>query len=178
MNNDKKEVRKKRSIGARNKHKGSHSERFYAQVFRDLGYDKCVTARQGSRLHDNAGIDIIFVPYNIQIKSGIQKNMNPGKVLLSVESQINILFPEESEIRTYPIILIHRPKPFSKTTDEDWVYYTYQQHLAFKKINKNLIYESKKERKGMCDNEYGTIVKVSFEDFKNLILIDNAVHNK
>lgn len=175
MSNDKK--KKIRSIGARNKHKGSHAERFYAQVFRNLGFSYCITSRQGGRIFDNAGIDIMNIPFNIQIKAGVQKNMNPGKVLFDVSSQIIALFPEASEIRTYPILLIHRPKPFSKNTNGDSVYYTYQQHLRFKEINKNLKYDEKKQRKGMYNNEYSTIVKVSFEDFKNLILLDNAVHN-
>ena len=53
------------SIGTNNKRKGSNAERFYAKIFRDLGFDKCITSRQGSRLHDNAGIDLMFLPYNI-----------------------------------------------------------------------------------------------------------------
>lgn len=175
MSNDERKVR---SIGAKNKHKGSHAERFYAQVFRDLGFDYCITSRQGGRIYDNAGIDIMNIPFNVQIKAGIQKNMSPGKVLFNVDSQIKALFPEASEVRTYPIILIHRPKPFSSNTNEDTVYYTYKQHLKFKEINNNLRYIETKQRKDVYFNEYSKIVKVSFEDFKNLILLDNAVHNK
>lgn len=175
MNNDERKVR---SIGARNKHKGSHAERFYAKVFRELGFDYCITSRQGSRIMDNAGIDIMNIPFNVQIKAGVQKNMNPGKVLFNTDSQIKALFPENSEVRTYPIILIHRPKPFSKTTDEDTVYYTYEQHKKFKTINKELKYDDKKQRKNMYKSEYGTIVNVSFEDFKNLILLNDVVHSK
>lgn len=175
MSNDERKVR---SIGAKNKHKGSHAERFYAQVFRDLGFDYCITSRQGGRIYDNAGIDIMNIPFNVQIKAGIQKNMSPGKVLFNVDSQIKALFPETSEVRTYPIILIHRPKPFSSNTNEDTVYYTYKQHLKFKEINNNLRYIETKQRKDVYFNEYSKIVKVSFEDFKNLILLDNAVYNK
>ena len=170
--------RKERSIGAKNKQKGSHAERFYAKVFRDLGFDYCITSRQGGRIYDNAGIDLMNIPYNVQIKAGIQKNMSPGKVLFNIDNQIKALFPEDSEIRRHPIILIHRPIPFSNDTSKDIVYYTYAQHLRFKEINKNLRYEEKKQRRGMYNNEYGTIVKVSFESFKNLILLNDVVHNK
>lgn len=175
MNDEKKE---KRSVGAKNKHKGSHAERFYAKVFRDLGFDYCITSRQGGRIYDNAGIDLMNIPYNVQIKAGTQKNMSPGKVLFNIDNQIKALFPEDSQIRKYPIILIHRPIPFSSDTSKDIVYYTYQQHLRFKKINKNLRYDEKKQRRGMYKNEYGTIVRVSFESFKNLILLNDVVHNK
>jgi hypothetical protein len=168
----------KKSIGAKNKSKGSHAERFYAKVFRELGYKFCITSRQGGRIYDNAGIDLMNIPYNVQIKAGIQRNMNPGKVLFNIDNQIKALFPEESDVRKYPIILIHRPNPFSNNTDNDTVYYTYEQHLRFKDFNKKLRYISIKYRKGMYNSEYGAIVNISFEDFKNLILIKNAVHNK
>lgn len=170
--------KKEKSVGAKNKHKGSHAERFYAKVFRDLGFNYCITSRQGGRIYDNAGIDLMNIPYNVQIKAGIQKNMSPGKVLFNIDNQIKALFPEDAQVRKYPIILIHRPIPFSSSTNEDFVYYSYEQHLRFKEINKNLRYEEKKQRKGMYNNEYGSIVKVSFESFKNLILLNNAVHSE
>lgn len=175
MNNDEKN---KRSIGTKNKHKGFHAERFYAKVFRELGFDYCITSRQGGRIYDNAGVDLMNIPYNIQIKAGTQKNMSPGKILFNIDNQIKVLFPEDSQIRKYPILLIHRPIPFSDNTEKDYIYYTYQQHLRFKEINRNLRYEEKKQRTGMYNSEYGTIVKVSFESFKNLILLNDVVHNK
>ncbi len=44
-----------RSLGSRNRQKGHHAERFYADVFRELGYEHCITARLGGRIFDNAG---------------------------------------------------------------------------------------------------------------------------
>ena len=170
--------RKIKSIGARNKQKGSHAERFYAHVFKKLGYEYCITSRLGGRIYDNAGIDLMNIPYNVQIKAGTQKNISPGKILFNIDNQIKALFPETSEIRKYPIILIHRPLPFSSNTDEDVVYYTYEQHLKFRKINPELRYDTRKQRRGMYNNEYGTIVSVSFEVFKNLILKEDVIYNK
>ena len=96
------------SIGANNKRKGSNAERFYAKIFRDLGFDKCITSRQGSRLHDNAGIDLMFLPYNIQIKCGKQKGINYSKELQYIRDRIKELFPEGSPEFVKPNILIHK----------------------------------------------------------------------
>lgn len=170
--------KKVRSVGAKNKHKGSHAERFYAKLFRSLGYNYCITSRQGGRIYDNAGIDLMNIPYNIQIKAGTQKNMSPGKVLFDIENQIKALFPEDSEVRKYPIILIHRLNPFSNNTNEDIVYMTHRQYLRFKEVSPDLRYETYKQRKGMYNSEYGTIVSITFENFKNLILLKDAIHNK
>ena len=56
------------SIGTRNRTKGHHAERFYANVFKELGYTKCVTARLGGRLFDNAGIIDSVHSLSIKIK--------------------------------------------------------------------------------------------------------------
>ena len=93
---------------ANNKRKGNNAERYYAKLFRDLGFDKCITSRQGSRLHDNAGIDLMFLPYNIQIKCGKQKGINYSKELQYIKNRIIELFPEKSPEFNYPNILIHK----------------------------------------------------------------------
>ena len=167
------EKRKRLSIGATNKRKGSDAERYYADLFRELGFIHCITARLGSRIHDNAGIDLINIPYNIQIKGGKHKNLSPGKILLNMYSQINSLFPENSEIRSYPLLLFHRPFIYRKSNDADYVYYTLEQHKRFQEITNNpdFEYESVKVRKAEVSNEFGSIVKVPFESFKNNVLL-------
>ena len=73
---------KRKSYGKTNKRKGSDAERYYAKIFRDdLGFTHCKTSRLGSKLHDDAGIDLIFLPLNVQIKAGKQVGLNPGKEL-------------------------------------------------------------------------------------------------
>ena len=100
---------KKKSYGKTNKRKGSDAERYYAKIFReDLGFTHCKTARLGSKLHDDAGIDLIFLPFNIQIKAGKQVGLNPSKELAYMKSRMTELFPKTSLEHEYPKILIHK----------------------------------------------------------------------
>lgn len=100
---------KKKSYGKTNKRKGSDAERHYARVFRDdLGFTHCKTSRLGSKLHDDAGIDLIFVPLNIQVKAGKQVGLNPSKELIYMQNRMTELFPTSSPEHQYPKIVIHR----------------------------------------------------------------------
>jgi hypothetical protein len=98
----------KKSIGATNKTKGSNAERFYAEKFRELGFDKCVTSRYGSRIHDDAAIDLINVPFNVQIKAGKQVGLKSEKVLSDIKTRIVDKFPNHAPEHTLPCILIHK----------------------------------------------------------------------
>lgn len=99
----------KKSIGKTNKNKGSNAERHYAKIFREnLGYQYCKTARFGSKLHDNSGIDLIGIPFNVQIKAGKQAGLNISKELLYIKNQVNSNFPEGSLERDNVKILIHK----------------------------------------------------------------------
>jgi uncharacterized protein YmfQ (DUF2313 family) len=98
----------KRSIGHTNKTKGSNAERYYAKVFQDLGFDKCVTSRYGSRVHDDAAIDLINVPFNVQIKAGKQKGLNPVSVLSDIKERIKEKFPINYPEHNYPNIFWNR----------------------------------------------------------------------
>lgn len=100
---------KKKSYGKTNKRKGSDAERYYARIFReDLGFAHCKTARLGSKLHDDAGIDLIFLPFNVQIKAGKQVGLNPSKELNYMQNRMTELFPSTSLEHNYPKILIHK----------------------------------------------------------------------
>lgn len=99
----------KKSNGKTNKRKGSDAERLYARVFRDeLGYTHCKTSRLGSKLHDDAGIDLIFIPYNVQIKAGKQTGLNVSKELVNMKEKMQILFPASSIEHALPKLVIHR----------------------------------------------------------------------
>ena len=102
------QTNKKKSYGKTNKRKGSDAERIYAKSFRDLGFSHCRTARHGSKLHDDAGIDLIFIPFNVQIKAGKQSGLNASKELRYMQDRMIELFPKTSEEHAYPKILIHR----------------------------------------------------------------------
>ena len=99
----------KKSYGKINKRKGSDAERHYAKIFReDLGFTHCKTARMGSKLHDDAGIDLIFIPLNIQIKAGKQVGLNPSKELNYMQDRMSELFPKTSLEHNYPKLVIHK----------------------------------------------------------------------
>jgi len=102
------EEEKRKNYGKTNKRKGSDAERVYAKLFRDLGFTHCKTARLGSKLHDDAGIDLIFLPFNVQIKAGKQTGLNPGRELRSMQDKMAILFPPTSSEHSYPKLVIHR----------------------------------------------------------------------
>lgn len=95
--------------GATNKRKGNNAERHYAKIFREqLGFEKCKTARYGSRIHDDSGIDLINLPINVQIKAGKQRGMNPSKVLNEIKERIPDLFMESDPVHDNVNIVIHK----------------------------------------------------------------------
>jgi len=98
----------KKNMGKTNRSKGHKGEVYYAKVFRDLGFPHCVTSRYGSKLHDDAGIDLIHLPFNIQIKTGIHRGMNPSQVLNYTVERIKELFPKSAPEHNLPTDLIHR----------------------------------------------------------------------
>ena len=100
---------KRKSYGKTNKRKGSDAERYYAKIFRDdLGFAHCKTSRLGSKLHDDAGIDLIFLPLNVQIKAGKQVGLNPSKELNYMQGRMEELFPKTSQEHSYPKKLKHK----------------------------------------------------------------------
>lgn len=164
----------RQSIGKTNKTKGSNAERLYAQIFRELGYTFCKTSREGSKLYDNAKIDLIFIPYNIQIKAGKQKNMNPGKELLSLKAAIGEFFPPEHEVHTNPIILIHHEevgRGKRRLPEHQKVYMSLTQYECLKGKCSELLYDSLKELKFETTSEFKTIVCMTFEHFKEQIIL-------
>lgn len=96
--------------GSTNKRMGSNAERLYAKIFRDLGFSHCLTSRQGSRIHDDAGVDLINLPFNVQLKAGKQRGLNPTSELRSIDERLKTMFPkDQSKLeRSRPLVLIHR----------------------------------------------------------------------
>lgn len=92
----------------KNRTKGHDAERHFAKEFREIGYDKCQTARYGSRMHDDCAIDLIFVPFNVQIKAGAQRGMNPSKVLRDIDERVKKTFPEDAWEQSNINMVIHR----------------------------------------------------------------------
>lgn len=113
---------KKKSLGKTNKRKGSDAERFYAKIFKeDLGFTHCKTARLGSKLHDDAGIDLIFLPFNVQIKAGKQTGLNYSRELKYMSDRMKELFPSTSPEHNFPKMVIFKKEvgPGNKRTEYD-----------------------------------------------------------
>jgi hypothetical protein len=113
---------KRKSMGKTNKRKGSDAERYYAKIFReDLGFKHCKTARMGSKLHDDAGIDLIFIPFNIQIKAGKQTGLNVKRELESMQFKMGESFPETSVEHKLPKLVLLKKEvgPGNKRTEFD-----------------------------------------------------------
>lgn len=161
-------------LGATNKRKGSSAERYYAKFFRELGFPFCETARFGSKKHDNAKIDLLYIPFNVQIKAGVQKNMNPGKELFMMATSITAMFPPEDEVSKRPCVLFHykQGKPGVKRTPEmEIVYMSLQQFNKFKEKSPNLNYFTIKEFKFDLQSEFKTIVGMTLEHFKEEVIL-------
>ena len=95
--------------GATNKRKGSNAERYYAKVFReDLGFSFCKTSRQSNRMLDDAGIDLNFLPFNVQIKAGYAKGLNEFKTLKIIRERLPELFPPYDAVHKQADVLIHK----------------------------------------------------------------------
>lgn len=161
-------------VGATNKRKGSTAERYYAKFFRELGFTFCETSRFGSKKHDNAKIDLLYIPFNVQIKAGIQKNMNPGKELFLMSTSISAMFPPEDEVFKRPCILFHykQGKPGAKRTPEmEMVYMSMIQFDLFKAKSPNLEYLMLKDFKFDLQSEFKTIVGMTLDHFKSEVIL-------
>lgn len=163
--------------GATNKRKGSNAERYYVNKFKELGFDFCKTARLASKLHDDAKIDIVFIPYNIQIKAGKQASLNPGRELLALSEAIKKLFPPGHEVHDKSLVLIHFEqvgKGNKRLPIHEKVYMTLEQFEYFKKQNSDLEYMSLKGRtnrtKIVLPTNFETVVSMTFEYFVEQIV--------
>lgn len=99
--------RKKRTKGSKNRDKGHNAERLYVNIFKELGFDKCITARYGSHMADNAKVDLLFIPINVQIKAGYSKGLNPSKVLEDMHNTIKSTYPAHETIYNNLNVMIH-----------------------------------------------------------------------
>lgn len=171
--------------GATNKRKGHQAERDYCNIFKELGFSFCTTARLGSRLYDNAKIDLINLPFNVQIKAGIQKSMNPGRELFSMSGMIKALFPPDDSIHSKPCFLIHKKqigRGVKKLPEHEVVFMSQKQFQYYQELSNNTIdILFKKEFKFELNSEFKSIVAITFETFKEEIIkkffIDGSDNN-
>lgn len=92
----------------KNRDKGHRYERWWVQQLKKLGFGKAMTARQGSRIADDSGIDIINVPYNIQAKAGYPKGLNYKDIFDKIDEAKVENFMTNDPIQDYPTVIAHK----------------------------------------------------------------------
>ncbi len=156
-----------------NRRKGHRAEQFYARTFRDLGFSKCTTSRFGSRLHDSAKIDLVGIPFNIQIKCGRQKNLSPAKELFLMKCYIQQLFRDDAPEHKKPCLLIHRKdsiKGQKRSDDLDLVYMTLNQFYKIKDEFPDLRYLGCRKSRLKSEDEFSSICWITFNEFKSIVV--------
>lgn len=156
-------------IGKINAVLGSETERYYAKLFQDIGYKDCGLSSIDDKKMDNAKIDLTNLPFNLQIKAGKHKNLSPGKELLIMKGAIDSMYPSDSNVKNLPNLLLHSYSPENDVRRE-FIYMTLQTFDNFKIKNPELEYEKKREFKFDIQDEFKTIVGVSFKYFIRNIL--------
>lgn len=151
-----------------NKRKGNYAELRYMNIFKRLGYKFCFTSRYASRLHDDSKIDLVNLPFNVQVKAGKQKGMNPGKVLEEMHKEIVKHFPPEDIVHSKPKIVIHYKQGTrgkKRKEEDEIVYMSYKEFKSFKRKVKTIDYLGSKSIKKGVRSEYKSIVFMSFSYF-------------
>lgn len=167
-------------IGKINKRKGSNAEKLYATKFKELGFNFCNTSSLISKKHDNANIDLMNIPFNLQIKAGKQKNMNAGKELFAMYSYIHAMFPIGDEVFKKPLLLVHYEeveRGHKRLPEHEKVYMSLLQFDLFKENSPHIEYDTFRVFKYDMYSEFKTIVSITFEVFKNEIILKNYIKN-
>jgi hypothetical protein len=110
----------------KNRDKGHRYERWWANIFKDLGWEKCITARQGSRIMDDSGIDLINIPYNMQLKYGYPRGINYKTLFDSIDACKEKNFMDDDKVHAYPTVIAHKKSTksnehFVVMKAEDWI---------------------------------------------------------
>lgn len=90
-----------------NRTKGHNLERRIRLKFIELGFDKCRTSRQASRLLDDSKVDLAQIPYNVQCKKGYPKGINYTTIFNEMEEALKEHFMEGDPVIDYPKMIVH-----------------------------------------------------------------------
>ena len=93
------------------RNRGHNFERKQRKRFIDLGYDKCITTRLGSRDLDNRKLDLMNVPYRVQCKYGTHKGLNYSKLIEDIQEQT-----KDTDYADFPIVIFHTKDGRKKST--------------------------------------------------------------
>lgn len=90
--------------GVRNRRKGHNYERQLAKEFRDIGFSRCRTTRESSKLLDSCKVDLDLPFINVQAKN-VQTGINYPKVLALMQTHLEKLMPERADL---PKAIFHK----------------------------------------------------------------------
>lgn len=91
--------------GKTNRTKGHNYERKIAKELRELGFSRCLTSRQASRLYDDCKLDFYGIPFNLQAKNVSSVSIKYDLVLDSMKELVEKNLPERSEL---PYAVMHK----------------------------------------------------------------------
>ena len=96
-------------MGNANRRKGHALERLIAKTFRLFGFQYSKTSRATSRLLDDCGVDINFVPFLIQCKAGYNNNRPKYEdIYRNIKDKLKENYPGDHPNHDLPIVLIHK----------------------------------------------------------------------
>jgi hypothetical protein len=84
--------------------KGNNFERFVVDFYKALGYNRALSSRWGSRIMDDAKIDLCNIPFNVQCKA-VEAKINYTTLTADIKTEIKKLVPEREP---YPILIFHK----------------------------------------------------------------------
>jgi hypothetical protein len=90
-----------------NKKRGNTAEVHYMNIFKQC-FPFCCTTRSSSKLLDDCGIDLNFIPFNVQIKYGYKNGLNYKKLIEYIKENIKEKIPKTESVHNYFSIVIHR----------------------------------------------------------------------
>lgn len=155
--------------GKENQLKGEEGEKFYVSYFQRLGYKNCKQAEKKS-LYDSLGIDLVNIPYLIQIKTGIQKNLIPGKILTLMSAQISNNLPKNHVIikENFNLFLIHHKG--NNNIEEDVIYMSLDTYDYYLSMYKEIKILSTNFRKIESHIEFNKIVGINMLEFEKVLI--------
>lgn len=157
---------------------GHKIEVFYMNIFRDeLDFEFCKTSRNFSRVLDACKIDLSNIPYNIQIKAGEQRGLNPNKLMYEMEKLLKENYPPNDILHTLPKVVIHyklvEKGRKNRIPEDEIVYLPLSEYVSYyKSLNFSIIIKEikKTKLKSLRDTKYGMCVGITFKDFKEEIV--------
>lgn len=81
--------------------KGIRVEQIKAKQIREAGFEDCITSREGSKLHDDAGVDFMNIPAWLQCKAGYARGINYTELLADLQNKTKKLKEKK------PIAILH-----------------------------------------------------------------------